>query len=71
MMKTENPLFSKDLTNNCFRQDSSIDAKINEQKYDETQYLYSLQVYPLRISIHYKEKKSDSNSPMAATTLPK
>lgn len=32
MMKRENSLFSKYHTNNCFRQDSSIDDKISGQK---------------------------------------
>lgn len=33
-------------------------------KNDQTQYLHSLQLYPLKIIINYKEKKSHSNSPV-------
>lgn len=35
---------------NCFRQDSSINARINEQKYDEKQNIYIITVSPLKVS---------------------
>lgn len=50
---------SKYYSNNCFRQESSMNAKINEKKYGEKQDAYSLQLSPHKILLKNKGKNGN------------